>query len=149
MWLRPSVFWILLPAAVASAACTSNNEVLKKHLDRMERDVVQLRAANLALQDRLEALEQVPTAQPQMNDRPTLDVVRLTPSDDAAAPLLEAERVDDAPRPLLRAEGDEARIEEPSAEHDATINPAAGGTPAVRGAKQRGANPNGSQRKRK
>jgi len=143
------MLWIVLPAALASAGCTSNNDVLKKQLDRVDRDVAQLRAANLALQDRLEALEQAPVAQPQTDDRPKLDVVRLTPSDDALAPLLEAERVDDAPRPLLRAAGDEARIEEPSPELEGATNPAGGVTPAVRGAKQKGANPKGFQRNRK
>ena len=108
--------------ALACSACAGNKDELTKQLDDVRREVVALRATSSALQDRLDVLESGATTaaeeeKPVANDRPSLEVVHLSPSDLASADEAPAEEpipvapppVDDSPPVVLK--GDENGVE--------------------------------------
>ena len=109
---------LLVTAATLGLGCSSNGDEMKRQLDQMGRELTALRANNIALQDRVEALEGAPRAaslgdHADTTARPALQVVRLAPE-----PEYEPEVVidDGRPRPRVIVHGDDARIEEPSLE---------------------------------
>ena|SRR5688572_5894411 len=103
--------------ALACSACASNKDELTKQLDDVRREVVALRATSSALQDRLDVLEAGATTaaeeeKPVANDRPSLEVVHLSPAEEAPAeePIPVAPPpVDDGPPVVLK--GDENGVE--------------------------------------
>ena len=84
--LRPATAALALVSALVAAGCSQNKEAFTKRLDQLRADIVQLRAENLALQDRVAELEDLDQgaapAKPPVNPaagRPALKVIRLTP----------------------------------------------------------------------
>jgi hypothetical protein len=82
---------------------------MARQLAKMERELAQVRASNLTLQDRLDALEQrrEKTARDTANNeegdgRPALEVVRLEPESAAPAQSVD-DPGDDEKRPTIRS----------------------------------------------
>lgn len=115
------LLWITmaLPIALVVVGCASGNDELRKQLDEMSAEIRELRAAALASQDRLDALEEDDRAvgagaaaeapRKDATERPTLEVVRLSPNPEATSqpgdPLPWQAPVDDeGERPVLRAD---------------------------------------------
>jgi tol-pal system protein YbgF len=96
---------IAVPLAALAAACGGGGDATQKQLDQLRNEVVKLRADNAALGERLEALELRSGGSGKKSgaageDRPSLDVVKLTPdggsSDDPDA---------ETARPVVRVTG--------------------------------------------
>ncbi|MBK9261821.1 MAG: hypothetical protein IPM54_18715 [Polyangiaceae bacterium] len=116
-----------LAVATASVGCAKDGSPTRKELSAIQQELVRMRAENAILMARVEALEttRTPKAAPESapkaavsadEDRPKLDVLRLTPTpetspqaDKPAASKDEtstASEVDqDEPRPVLRSTG--------------------------------------------
>ncbi|MBI4705561.1 MAG: hypothetical protein HY744_31085 [Deltaproteobacteria bacterium] len=103
----------------ASWGCGGDKDGMVARIDRLRSEIVELRAASLALQDRVEALEargrpEGPArpaggkAEPAAPGRPALPVVRIGPEPETngAAPALAPEPPEEeaASRPVLRAD---------------------------------------------
>ncbi len=99
----------LLVAAALSGGCSSKSDDLEKQLQALQVEVGRLRSANLAMQDRLDGLEMqggramAASDEPDdPEDRPVLEVVRLTPDSAAAEQeVIVATPPDDGVRPII------------------------------------------------
>ena len=78
--------------ALAAGGCSTGKEVFEQKLNDIKRDLSQVRASNLALQDRIDALEDSGKATEadaleaeaeQAGGRPNLEVVHLMPESPA------------------------------------------------------------------
>jgi outer membrane murein-binding lipoprotein Lpp len=154
--------WVGCAVAAASLALaggcgSSQSEELAQKLDRLQAEVSKLRAASLALEDRVQAVEarargaaaeSDPGAAPSPGDRPQLQVLRLGPS---AAPV--DEHADDGGEPpppepaeppvVLRGDSKGAYVE---AAAPATPAPRRPGAPGAKPAPKPGPAPLGSGR---
>ncbi|HZO13088.1 MAG TPA: hypothetical protein VFB62_07510 [Polyangiaceae bacterium] len=99
--------WALVWVVLVAGGCASGRDELARELTQMKREMAQVRATNLSLQDRLEGLEERQQrsakneATPEEEDRPTLEVVRLEP--EGAAPKVEpVEEETDEARPVIK-----------------------------------------------
>lgn len=110
-----------LPLAMVVVGCGSATEEMSKQIEQLQAEIRELRAAALASQDRLDALEQPGSAVgddavggpagsgEHAADRPPLDVVRLSPESadsagDVVDPVAVAEPEPNAgKRPMVRA----------------------------------------------
>ncbi len=112
---------VLVGLAVAASGCSSGRVAMQKKLTELNHEVVQLRASNLALQDRVDALETTapaartsePSADDQPDGRPSLAVVRLAPDaseTDEAPTEVAPSPADDGPR--VSIQGDESGVEQ-------------------------------------
>jgi outer membrane murein-binding lipoprotein Lpp len=112
---------VLIGLAAVVSGCSSGRVAMQKKLTELNHQVTQLRASNLALQDRVDALEsKAPVARSsessadeQPDGRPSLAVVRLAPEGnetDEAATEAAAPPPDDGPRPSIK--GDETGVEQ-------------------------------------
>ena len=117
--------------ALSTVACASKTDPLKKDIEALQSEVARLRSANLAMQDRLDAIEisgggagtsisDGPDDDP--SDRPVLEVVRLTPEEATEPEPLIATPETDEPRPVIKGDGavvesfaDEAKAKEAEA----------------------------------
>ena len=107
------------------AGCSNKTKALAKDLKNLQHEVSRLRSANLAMQDRLDAIELSPNAGPATdnseqddpNDRPVLEVVRLSPEEPGEPEILIAPAPDDGPRPVIK--GDNSSVEQFSDEQAA------------------------------
>jgi hypothetical protein len=110
--------------ALSATACASNRNEMTQQLEKLQRDVKKLRASNVALQDRVEGLEEQGSGMGggeeelvEKRDRPQLRVVRLTPkpeqpeswSDEPAA-AAPAAKADDGPRVVVRADSEGGEV---------------------------------------
>lgn len=114
METRAVTAWLVI-AALGGLGCSSKTDEMKRQFDQMGREITALRANNIALLDRVEALEEASmvATSAQADDasaRPALQVVRLVPEADEE-PKFAVE--DDGPRPVVVVHGDDARIDEP------------------------------------
>ena len=109
-----------LAGLLAAAGCGSGHDVAEKQLADMRADLTRLRASQAAMTERLDALEidrgsfhksaapatPTPAGAPTADgDRPSLDVVRLSPSDG------DGDADTDGQRPIIRAVGDGGSIQ--------------------------------------
>jgi hypothetical protein len=117
-----------LAFAAASVGCASDGDSTRKEMASIQQELVRMRAENAILMARVEALEVTRTRQGSVeaapksaishdDDRPKLDVLRLTPTPEApsqtdkpspaaqdkTAPSDEVDQ--DEPRPVLRSTG--------------------------------------------
>ena len=107
---------LLMVLSTATLACSGKTDALQKDLDSLRNEVSRLRSANLAMQDRLDAIEVAKAAAPSAeeessddpSDRPVLEVVRLSPETppEVAPPVTPDEDID-ASRPVIQGEGDQ------------------------------------------
>lgn len=115
-----------LLAGFFAFGCGGGSDAESKRLDALQGEISRLKAEHAALASRLERAELALRAQkrapeqggegpaeparvearPRDSDRPTLDVVHLSPAEDPDDPDA------DTPRPLLRASGDAGVIQE-------------------------------------
>jgi hypothetical protein len=132
-------------ALVAALAGCAGDDAAAKRLGELEREVQKLRATNVALDDRVEALEERgagtataddgEAAPAAADDRPALAVVRLAPEPEIGAPeapqpgaaTVAAPEDNDGMRPVIRgdARGVE-RVDEPVDGSKPGAKPAAG-----------------------
>jgi hypothetical protein len=120
-----------LPVALLIVGCASGKDELTKQVEQMSAQLRELRAATLTAQDRLDALEEPRGpggADNRREDaegeagaagRPSLEVVRLSPTpdgqqalDDDPMAMPEPEEEDTGPRPLVRANGKGGSVDE-------------------------------------
>lgn len=109
---------VLLLSVVFLASCSNGSEQLEKRMGEIKHELTSLKATNLALQDRMEALEEralsagsgeQAEASDAPSDRPALEIVRV---DAAPDPSLDGAREsassvapapgDDEPPPMIR-----------------------------------------------
>ncbi len=106
---------------VMTAGCSHGRVEMQKRLTELTHEVTKLRASNLALQDRVDALEakaprtrsSARATDEQPDGRPNLEVVRLAPeAPEVAPPPVETppESATKEPRPIIR--GDESGVEQ-------------------------------------
>jgi hypothetical protein len=105
--------WLLI-TGLALVGCSNGREELTRELNQLQRELARVRASNSALQDRVEALEQrrertaEASDEPDKDDRPALEVVRIEP--DSAKPSPEEPVSDEDDRPVIR-NGFRGRVE--------------------------------------
>lgn len=113
---------VLLFLAVGVAGCAGGKDETAKQLDELRKEVVALRASYAGLRDQLDSMAETgetpsrseeggdaSTEQPA--DRPSLEVVHLSPEEEpGAAPPPPPAPVDDSPPIVIR--GDESGVEE-------------------------------------
>jgi len=108
---------LLLTTAAFASGCSGGMEPLEKELKALQSEVNRVRSANLAIQDRLDALEVTALAEAKSDeeqgdsDRPVLEVVRLTPDDALVdeAPVVASPQTA-GPRPVIH--GDDGGVEQ-------------------------------------
>jgi hypothetical protein len=93
--------------------CGAGHDAMEKQIAEMRSEITRLRAGHAALTERLESLEiergtynknaAHPPPRAMEGDKPSLDVVRLTPGEEAEP--------EDGPRPMIRAIGNEGSIQ--------------------------------------
>ena len=106
--------------ALATVGCSPTKDVVTKQLDEVKSEMTALRAENAALKDRVDVLEAAPktervgadaTEDTGSGDRPTLEVVHLTPqAEPSEAATVVAPPMDDSP-PMVIV-GDDAGVKE-------------------------------------
>jgi TolA-binding protein len=97
---------------VLLAGCSGGSNAMQKQLDEMKGQVTRLRASNLALQDRLDGLEEQSNTRAsreeiegsqEADDRPVLEVVRVAPPAEPAEQEVVAQApVADDDRPMIK-----------------------------------------------
>jgi hypothetical protein len=108
------VLWLAAVLAAASG-CGGGHDVAEKQLADMRAELARLRASQAAMTERLDALEidkgsfrksAAPATPPTAEgDRPSLDVLRLSPSDG------DGDADTDGQRPVIRAVGSDGSIQ--------------------------------------
>ncbi len=112
---------VLIGFVVLASGCSSGRVAIQKRLAELTHEVTKLRASNLALRDRVDALEaRAPVARSpegsgddHPDGRPSLAVVRLAPEEpvvDEAPAEAATVSPEDGPRPIIR--GDEGGVEQ-------------------------------------
>jgi outer membrane murein-binding lipoprotein Lpp len=100
------LLWMML-----LAGCSGGSDAMQKQLDEMKDQVTRLRASNLALQDRVDGLEEQATVQAardeipgaaEADDRPQLEVVRVVPPSEPEQAALEPSAPVDDHRPMIK-----------------------------------------------
>jgi hypothetical protein len=92
--LRPLTIALALCCA---SGCSSQKDEMTKQLESLQKEVNRLRSSNLTIQDRVDALEEDSPSSPSdhasddgddggVDDRPVLEVVRLSPQESLAEP---------------------------------------------------------------
>lgn len=99
------------------AGCGGKTDELSKELASLQKELGRLRSANLSLQDRVDMLEENRTIGPAEvageeqqagDDRPVLEVVRLSPQESLAEPepvVVTPPGDPNAPRPVIVGDG--------------------------------------------
>jgi hypothetical protein len=106
----------LVGLLAAASGCGAGHDVAEKQLADMRAELTRLRASQATLTERLDALEidkgsfhkgAAPAAPPPTaeGDRPSLDVVRLSPSEG------DGDADTDGQRPVIRASGSDGSIQ--------------------------------------
>jgi hypothetical protein len=94
--------------------CSSERDSISRRLDDLQSEITRLKAANIALQDRMEGVEAKPDegASPAAglvdDDRPELAVVTMSPEPSDAEPAMPPESDEDRPSIV----GDRHRVEQ-------------------------------------
>jgi hypothetical protein len=86
----PTIQLTFMALTLTTLGCSASKDEIAKQLEEMKQEVTAIRASNSALRDRLDALEEMPSstsvgreaAAEEGNDRPSLEVVHLTPEED-------------------------------------------------------------------
>jgi len=114
MPIPPTIRTLIAGAALLSLiGCGGQTDEISKQLTSLEKEVGRLRSVNLSLQDRVDMLEERGAGAVQDvaveeagagDDRPVLEVVRLTPRESLAEPapvVMTPEGDANAPRPVI------------------------------------------------
>jgi hypothetical protein len=121
--LYPMLLLVLAPLA---AGCATGKDETAKQLDELKKEVVALRASYAGLRDQLDSMGESAVAaeekggdadaEEQPGDRPSLEVVHLSPEEEpgAAPPPVAAAPVDEGPPIVIR--GDESGVEQVDAD---------------------------------
>ncbi len=118
---------LFLGFALGTVGCSPTKDVVTKQLEDVKREMTSLRATQAALTDRLDLLETSPkpvavatdTESPVSSDRPSLEVVHLSPDEEPSEPpAVVAPPIDDSP-PMVIV-GDEQGVEQVDTEAAAT-----------------------------
>lgn len=108
--------WIAL--ALATVGCSATKDEVTKQLEEVRQEITSLRAANATLKDRLDILEASPAAarvdqvapSSESSDRPSLEVVHLSPEEQPAPATAVVAPIDDGP--AVDIVGDDKGVEQ-------------------------------------